>query len=160
MQLTQVAIGIETGGQFCFGRWTAVTFGQAAVAVLGAGEGATMGLGTDMRQVQQVAASVVVIGLGVVGDLVGIEGQGLQVGQGRTAMAGLGLPTCGFDQLIEGVVVVGLDRFDTLVVEVADRLGGVFEAQHVAGCVVTVFQVLQWRAVGFVCAQPNEAAIR
>ncbi|MNC61261.1 hypothetical protein D3C75_1111930 [compost metagenome] len=119
-----------------------------------------MCLGADVRQVQQIAAGVVVISLAVIANLVRVERQRLKVGQGGVAMAGLGFPSGGFDQLIESVVVVGLDRFDTLVVEVADRLGGVFEAQHVAGCVVTVFQVLQWRAVGFVCAQPNEAAIR
>ncbi|MNO81973.1 hypothetical protein D3C76_732320 [compost metagenome] len=160
LQFTQVAIAIEAGSQFGFSRWTAVAFGQAAVAEAGAGQCAAMTLSADMHQVQQITASVVVIGLGVLGDLVGIEGQGLQVGQGRAAVAGLGFPTLGFDQLIEGVVAIVLDRLDALVVEVADWLGGVFEAQHVAGGVVAVFQILQWRAVGFVGAQDDEAAIR
>ncbi|MNP07031.1 hypothetical protein D3C76_990400 [compost metagenome] len=87
-----------------------------------------MGLGADVYQVQQVAAGVVVVGLGVVGNLAGVEGQGVQVGQGGAAVADFGFPAAGFDQLIEGVVVVGLERFDALVVEVANRLGGVFEA--------------------------------
>ncbi|MNR33256.1 hypothetical protein D3C85_1509140 [compost metagenome] len=39
-------------------------------------------------------------------------------------------------------------------------MGSVFDAHQVADCVVAVFQVLQWRAVGLVCAEPNEATIR
>ncbi|MNI92062.1 hypothetical protein D3C73_1498110 [compost metagenome] len=65
------------------------------------------------------------VDLGVIGDLVGVEGQ---VGQGGAAVADFGFPAAGFDQLIEGVVAESLERFDALVVEVANRLGGVFEA--------------------------------
>ncbi|MNN68056.1 hypothetical protein D3C81_1837320 [compost metagenome] len=73
LQFAQVAIGIETGGQFGFGRRAAVAFGQAAVAVSGAGQSAAMGLGTDVRQDQQVTPGIVVIRLAVIGNLVGVE---------------------------------------------------------------------------------------
>ncbi|MNF87510.1 hypothetical protein D3C84_699780 [compost metagenome] len=51
-QLTQVAVGIETGSQFGFGRRSAITFGQATVAVPRAGQGAAMGLCAGVHQIQ------------------------------------------------------------------------------------------------------------
>ncbi|MNN58908.1 hypothetical protein D3C81_1739850 [compost metagenome] len=39
-------------------------------------------------------------------------------------------------------------------------MGSVFEVHQVADCVVAVFQVLQWRSVGLVCADANEATVR
>ncbi|MNN30016.1 hypothetical protein D3C81_1436460 [compost metagenome] len=118
-----------------------------------------MGLCANMHQIQQIAARIVMIGLRVVGNLARVGGQWLQIGQGGAAAAGFGLTPRGVDQLIKRVVAVGFDRLDALIVEVADRLGSIFKAQYVADGVVAVFQVLQRRAVGFVGAEANEAAI-
>ncbi|MNL07451.1 hypothetical protein D3C87_1281260 [compost metagenome] len=112
-----------------------------------------------MLAADQVAAPVVLEALGVIAPLVGVQRRGQQCRQGRAMTRLADLPALGFDQLIQAVVAVAIDRLDALVVEMADGLGLVVQLDDVARRVVDVVQVLQGLLVSDCRYQPDQPAV-
>ncbi|MNV31246.1 hypothetical protein D3C71_1225450 [compost metagenome] len=107
----------------------------------------------------QVAAPVVLEALGVIAPLVGVQRRGQQCRQGRAMTRLADLPALGFDQLIQAVVAVAVDRVDALVVEMGHGLGQVVQFDDVAHRVVDVVQVLQGLLVSDCRYQPDQPAV-
>ncbi|MNS64846.1 hypothetical protein D3C72_979900 [compost metagenome] len=149
LQVEQVTVAIKALAEVLFVRLHAFQHRQATVAVRRRDQSMSMTLRTFVGQLQQITARIVVIGLAVIG-----AGRGIIESRKLWAFIGTArFPTRGFNQLRQAVVGVAIDRFDALVGEVANRLRGILDAQHVAYRIVGIAQVLQ----GFVAALRLEA---
>ncbi|KWV84435.1 hypothetical protein PFLmoz3_05938 [Pseudomonas fluorescens] len=87
-------------------------------------------------QLEQIAASVVAIGLTIVS-----HGSRI-LEMSRPAISAAGLPAGGFDQLVKTVVGIAVDRLDALVGKEAHRQCLVFKAKDIAHRVIDVVQIL------------------
>ncbi len=155
LQLLQIAAVIKSSANLVFGGRAAIAFGQAAVAIAGRRQFATVTLWTDMDQFQQVVSSIIAIGLLIISYRARI----LETIESRPSAGAAGFPTGGPDQPIKAVIAVSLDRFHSLISKIADRQGRIFNAQHVAYRIVGILQVLVGDFISISGLKPYQAAI-
>ena len=106
-----------------------------------------------VNQLQQVASSIVGIGLMVCCHCLRI------CNLARPLIGTPGFPSRGTDQLVEAVVDIMADRFNTLVGKEADRQRLVLDTQDIASGVVDIIQVLQGLRLSQAGVQTHQPAI-
>ncbi|MNQ64224.1 hypothetical protein D3C85_786380 [compost metagenome] len=86
-------------------------------------------------------------------------GRHLQRWQGRAEVGSTRFAADGFYQLIQRIVAERTQRLGALVFEKTDRLGGIFNAQHITDRIILVTQVLKYLPRGFLCLYAKQSAV-
>ncbi|MNF69872.1 hypothetical protein D3C84_517650 [compost metagenome] len=158
LQLPLIAAGIKPIGDVLLVEQCAVLLLRKAAVTCARGfhaEGRCAGVVAG----KQVAGGIVVEGLCVMGQLIRVQRSRQHCRECGTVGGGHYLSAVGFDQLVQAVVTITVDRFDSLVFEKNNGLCRVFQMKDVADRIVTVMQILEWRVAGYGAHQPNRTTI-